>query len=392
MDEQLEPITLNTFNKMLEKDIAISRDLANYLEIKHNVFDTCLTLTILCQDLKSKNLEGAAFTKQRIEDYYAECEAKLNKNFPFHKPLPLRFDDLDHLKIQLTNLKAATDDMLDLARDTVASIQRYPELLFTLHTMRENGIPTDDIDAAIKNTEAELNKALATQTFPNESFKTFILNLNFYRIQVQKLERWILQKASETALVIAPPPPAPAPMPTPAANMDPNILSTLLSNQTKSNELLSKVLGAVGLIRTDLANAQKTNQNFQHDACVSLQTIINHTAFTAAELPNHDQIETAQNYSKSQAKNILTHKDAVLIMKQICGPYAVDVRTLIRWVNDGKEPTTGKPITDAAFSSIFAWNIWCQDYNAEMQKRTNLHNTIQKLAKKHASPPPKNEK
>ena len=392
MDEQLEPITLNTFNKMLEKDIAISRDLANYLEIKYNVFDTCLTLTILCQDLESNSLEGAAFTKQRIEDYYTECEAKLNKSFPFHKPLPLSFDNLDHLKIQLTNLKAATDNMLDLARDTVASIQRYPELLFTLHTMREKGIPTDDIDAAIKNTETELNEALASLTFPTESFKTFILNLNFYCIQVQKLERWIHQKASETALVIAPPPPAPAPMPTPAANMGPNVLSALLENQIKGNELLSKVLGAVGLMQTDLTNAQKANQNFQHDTRESLQTIINHTAFTAAELPNHDQIETAQTHSKSQAKNILTYKDAALIMKQICGPYAVDVRTLIRWVNDGKEPTTGKPITDAAFSSIFAWNIWCQDYYAEMQKRTSLHNTIQKLAKKHASPPPKNEK
>ena len=392
MDEQLEPITLNTFNKMLEKDIAISRDLANYLEIKYTVFDTCLTLTILCQDLESKNLEGAAFTKQRIEDYYTECEAKLNKSFHFHKPLPLSFDDLDHLKIQLTNLKAATDDTLDLARDAVASIQRYPELLFTLHTMREKGVPTDDIDAAIKNTETELNEALAPLTFPTESFKTFILNLNFYRIQVQKLERWIHQKASETALVIAPPPPAPAPMPTPAANMGPNVLSALLENQIKGNELLSKVLGAVGLMQTDLTNAQKANQNFQHDARVNLQTIINHTAFTAAELPNHDQIETAQTHSKSQAKNILTYKDAALLMKQICGPYAVDVRTLIRWVNDGKEPTTGKPITDAAFSSIFAWNIWCQDYYAEMQKRTSLHNTIQKLAQKHAAPPPKNEK
>ncbi len=204
MDNQLEPITLNTFNKMLEKDIAVTRDLENYLDVKYSVIDTCLTLANLCLDLETINPECAAYTKQRIQDYYTECEAKLNKAFTFHTPLSLSFDDLPKLKTQLTNIKAATADMLDLSRDAAAAIKRYPELLYTLHTMREKGVPTDDIDASIKNTEAELEEALASKTFPNECFKKFICNLNFYRIQVQKLEHWIYQKAGETSININP--------------------------------------------------------------------------------------------------------------------------------------------------------------------------------------------
>ncbi len=389
MDNQLEPITLNTFNKMLEKDIAVTRDLENYLDVKYSVIDTCLTLANLCLDLETINPECAAYTKQRIQDYYTECEAKLNKAFTFHTPLSLSFDDLPKLKTQLTNIKAATADMLALSRDAAAAIKRYPELLYTLHTMREKGVPTDDIDASIKNTEAELEEALASKTFPNECFKKFICNLNFYRIQVQKLEHWIHQKASETALVIAQPPPAPAPLNVP---QNPNILAELFAKFDELKAEQKEIKNAVGLMNTDLTNKIKSDENYQHDMRESAQVITNHTAFIAAEIPNHDQIEAAQNYSKSQAKNILTYKDAALLMKQICGPYAVDVRTLIRWVKEGKEPTTGKSITDAAFSSILAWSIWCQDYNDDMQKRTNQHNTIQKLAKKHSSPPPKNEK
>lgn len=389
MDEQFEPITLNTFNKMLEKDIAISRDLANYLEIKYNVFDTCLTLTILCQDLERKNLEGAAFTKQRIVDYYAECEEKINKTFPFHKPLPLCFDDLDHLKIQLTNLKAATDGMLDLARDTVASIQRYPELLFTLHTMHEKGIPTDDIDAAIQNTEAELNEALASQTFPTESFKTFILNLNFYRIQVQKLERWIHQKASETALVIAPPPPAPAPMPTPTANMDPNVLSAFFAKVDAIKDVVIEAKNAAvnakiaaenaekktGLTHFEVTNMRQDNKNFQKLTTETLENIVAIGARIAAETLPLDQQEEARSAAKLKAKPLLTQEQAIGLMQQVCG-FSVTRQTLNKWLKNGIEPETGKPISDAALASIESWYEWCEDYRKKKAAKQHLGGEI----------------
>ena len=261
--------------------------------------------------------------------------------------------------------------------------------------MRENGIPTDDIDAAIKNTEAELNKALATQTFPNESFKTFILNLNFYRIQVQKLERWILQKASETALVIAPPPPAPAPMPTPAANMDPNILSILLSelNTIKENTLDAKnaavdakiaAEGAkkkTGLTHFEVTNMRKADENFQKLTTETLENLGTIGARIAAETLPLDQQEEARSAAKLKAKPLLTQERAIGIMQQVCG-FSVTRQTLNKGLKNEIEPETGKSISDAAFASIESWYEWCEDYRKKKAAKQHLGDEIDRLIDK----------
>ncbi len=204
MDEQQKPILLEDFNKMFEKDIQTCYMLENYLDRAYTVYDTCCTLVNLCIGLENENLEGAAYTKQCMQNYYANSEPKLKKVLPHHKNFPLSFDDLPKLKIELSNMRGNTDGMLVLVREANNAIQRYPELLYTLECMSEKGIPSDDIYDSLANTDNEIEEALASKPFPNEGFKKFVIRMNSYCIQVQKLELWIHQKAIETSIVIAP--------------------------------------------------------------------------------------------------------------------------------------------------------------------------------------------
>lgn len=399
MNEQQEPIPREDFNKVFEKvfenDIQTFRTLENYLECAYTAYDTCHTLTILCIELENVSPEGMAYTKQRMQDYYAECETKLKKVIPHHTNPPLNFDDLPQLKTELYNLRHNTDGILSLIRDANNAFQRYPELLYTLQCMEDNGIPTDDIDASLKNTDAELEEVLASEPFPNEGFKKFVIKMNSYCIQVQKLEHWIHQKAIETSIVIAPQTP-----PAPIAPQEPTdlvkrmqvlatllssqeqVLSTLLSSQVQNTEVLIKLCHAAGLLHTDLSNEIRATQNFRYNADNRLKNIENQTAFLAANMPSSEQTAAAIDAAKCKAQRLVSDDDALGIMKATCKEYAVNSRqTLINWRKAGYEPVTGKIITDMAFSSLQAWVIWCQEFYTEMEKHTEIQKSIQKHTK-----------
>ena len=199
MNKHQKTVSLEKFNNLYKNEIEICHKLENYLECSYPVYDTCLTLTVLCQGLESNNLEGSLYTRQRIQNYYTQCVAKLNELFQYDKSLPLDFDDLAKVKTQLINLKNFTGSLLSLARNTSNHIERLPELLYVIECMRAKGIPTDDINESFRNTEAEVEEFLASKPSLDNPFRQINIKLNTYCIQVQKLERWIHQKAIETS-------------------------------------------------------------------------------------------------------------------------------------------------------------------------------------------------
>ncbi len=204
MDNQLEPITLNTFNKKLENDIAECRFFEQFFECDCSFLDTCLDFTDLYLDLENVCPDGAAHIKQRIKQYYTDCLNNRSKDIPLHKIDPLVFDNPQKLKLELIEAKDFATRLLNIARETSSAMQRYPELLYTLHTLREKGVPTADIDSALENIDSDISVAIHSQHFYLVPRNLWILlyTLNFYRIKVQKLEHWIYQKAGETTIII----------------------------------------------------------------------------------------------------------------------------------------------------------------------------------------------
>ena len=80
-------------------------------------------------------------------------------------------------------------------------------MLFRSHTMKEKGISTDDIESSIRDVDdREINEAIVLQGFPllPRRHRNIFYHMNFYRLQVQKLEHWIYQKAGETSININP--------------------------------------------------------------------------------------------------------------------------------------------------------------------------------------------
>lgn len=207
MDNQLEPITLNTFNEQLKNDIAFCCSLEYHLECDCSLFDTCFALADQSLALENISPEGAAYLKQQIKQYYTNYEAQRDQYIPFYESSLLNFDNLPNLKVQLSSSKDYTKAILAVARDTSAAIHRFPELLYTLHTMKEKGISTDDIELSIRDIDfREIDEAIHSQGFHflNKSLRNILSRMNFYRLQVQKLEHWIYQKAGETSINIAP--------------------------------------------------------------------------------------------------------------------------------------------------------------------------------------------
>ena len=226
MNKHQKPVSLEKFNNLYKNEIEFCHKLENYLECSYPVYDTCLTLTILCQGLESNNLEGSLYTRQRIQNYYTQCVTKLNEHFQYDKSLPLDFDDLTKLKTQLTNLKNFTGSLLSLARNTSNHIERLPELLYVIECMSTKGFPIDDIFESFVNTEAEVKEFLASKPSLDNPFSQINIKLNTYCIQVQKLERWIHQKAIETSPNITQSPHNTSIIPT--ESKDPNTLSKIL--------------------------------------------------------------------------------------------------------------------------------------------------------------------
>ena len=206
MDNQLEPITLNTFNEQLKSEITLCDYLERHLECDCSLFDTCLNFTDLYLQLENVCPDGAAHIKQHIKQYYIDYVSQRDQTIPFFEIDLINFDNLPELKTKLTDSKDYSLSLLNIARDASASIHRYPELLYTLHTLKEKGIPTDEIKSSIQDIDQEISDAIYSQRFfliPKRT-RRLLYTLNFYRIQVQKLEHWIYQKAGETSINIAP--------------------------------------------------------------------------------------------------------------------------------------------------------------------------------------------
>ncbi len=166
----------------------------------------------------------------------------------------------------------------------------------------------------------------------------------------------------------------------------------LYSSQIQNTEVLVKLLHVNGLLYTDLSNELLANRNFRYNADNRLKNIENQTAFVAANMPPSEQTAAVIDAAKRKAQRLVSDDDALVIMKAICKEHAVNSRqTLINWRNAGYEPTTGKIITDMAFSSLQAWVIWCQEFYTEMEKRTKNQKSIQKYTKTQSSKPKKQQ-
>ena len=252
MNKHQKPVSLEKFNNLYKNEIEFCHKLENYLECSYPVYDTCLTLTILCQGLESNNLEGSLYTRQRIQNYYTQCVTKLNEHFQYDKSLPLDFDDLTKLKTQLTNLKNFTSSLLSLARNTSNHIERLPELLYVIECMRTKGFPIDDIFESFVNTEAEVKEFLASKPSLDNPFSQINIKLNTYCIQVQKLERWIHQKAIETSPNITQSPHNTSIIPT--ESKDPNTLSKILEKIENLEAAHKATNDSINLLKLDVNN------------------------------------------------------------------------------------------------------------------------------------------
>ncbi len=207
-----KPISYSDFQKALQKPIKTLTALEGILTCRIEYF-------ISWKALKGFSHRYTVFHDDDLDiEYMLDLENEFiaemrKKDKHFKLSLDFKINDYEHFSEELGQLRKKDEDLLRRTRQALSALQRYPNLLFTASTLKNNGVSVEDLEQDLEKTNTELASInpLAYDTKPGtpKCFDLAPLNatdsdlqklnafLAYYPRQVEKLELWIREHAHE---------------------------------------------------------------------------------------------------------------------------------------------------------------------------------------------------